>query len=690
LSLEQYLGLFIDESKENLQILNSNLLKLEKEPDNTEILNEIFRVAHTFKGMAKTMGFNYTSDLTHNMENLLEPLRSGNKKATSRIVDLLFSCLDKLEGLVDSVVETGAEHDDASVHDLVKQLQIEIDNKNNSDSAAQNQEEQAPSELPALELNEYEQIVIKEAISQGLKTKEIAVYISNDCILPGVRSYMVNSALETMGEITKYMPSVEDIESGVFLSTNEFSHVVKILLLTNEADEQIQEKIKDISEVAKVEIVDITTKFQLDQLKKDTAEEETSSETNGETAPKVQVQAPEEKAEELQSVKAVTKAVNQTIRVNAGRLDMLMNLVGELVINKTRIFELSKGLENQELINSVGFMENITGEIQEIVMKLRMVQVDQVFNRFPRLVRDISKNLKKEVNLVIKGKEIEIDRAVVDEIGDPLVHLIRNSLDHGLETPEERITNGKSAKGTIELHALSEGDNILIKVSDDGRGIDPERIKKKAIAKSFVTEEAARLMDENDIFDLILKPGFSTMEVATDLSGRGVGMDVVKSKVTSLGGSINISSKVNGGTTVTITLPSTMAIIQALIVKIGEEIYAMPLNCINEVIDIYSNEIKNIQNKEVITVREKTIPLIRMHELLETPDYVEDTDQLITVVIVKSQEKYLGISVTELVGQQEVVIKPIDKKLCSEHYISGATTLGNGEVALILNVNNLI
>ena len=531
-----------------------------------------------------------------------------------------------------------------------------------------------------MEFNEYEQIVIQEAISQGLNVKEITVCISNDCVLPGVRSFMVNSALENMGEIIKYQPSVEEIESGVFLKTKDFDHAVKVLLITHEPDEHIIDKIQDISEIAEVEVSDITAETQINQKL-----EENNIDTTEEN------QQPEEnKQEDLQSQKAISKVVNQTIRVNAGRLDKLMNLVGELVINKTRIFELSKGLENNDLLNSVGFMENITGEIQEIVMKLRMVQVDQVFNRFPRLVRDISKNLKKEVNLVIKGKEIEIDRAVVDEIGDPLVHLIRNSLDHGLETPEERIRNGKSAKGTIELHALNEGDNILIKVIDDGKGIDPERIKSKAIAKGFITEEAARSLDESAIFDLVLKPGFSTIEVATDLSGRGVGMDVVKSKVSSLGGTIDISSKINKGTTVTITLPSTMAIIQALIIKIGEEIYAMPLNCINEVIDITANQVKKIQNKEVITVREKTIPLIRMPEFLETPDYIEDPEQPITVVIVKSHEKYLGISVTELVGQQEVVIKPINKKLCSEHYISGATTLGNGEVALILNINNLV
>ncbi|MEI8388385.1 MAG: chemotaxis protein CheA [bacterium] len=672
MSLEQYLGLFIDESKENLQILNGNLLKLEKEPENTEVLNEIFRVAHTFKGMAKTMGFNYTSDLTHNMENLLEPLRSGKKQADSKVVDLLFSCLDKLEGLVDNIVDKGSENEDVSINQLVKDLQAVISNK---ESAAPD-----TSACQKLEFNEYEQTVINAALNQGLTIKEITVYISNDCVLPGVRSYMINSLLENMGEIVKYIPCVEEIESGVFLQTKDFNHVVKAVFITNEPNEQIKEKIKDISEIAEADVADITNLTKTDTATKDDAPGTTTEIKQSE----------ETKPEDIQEQKAISKVVNQTIRVNASRLDKLMNLVGELVINKTRIFELSKDLESNDLINSVGFMENITGEIQEIVMKLRMVQVDQVFNRFPRLVRDIAKNLKKEVNLVIKGKEIEIDRAVVDEIGDPLVHLIRNSLDHGLETPEERIKKGKLAKGTIELHALNEGDNILIKVIDDGRGIDPDNIKRKAISKGFITEEAARSLDESAIFDLVLKPGFSTVEVATDLSGRGVGMDVVKSKVISLGGTVNISSKIDKGTVVTITLPSTMAIIQALIIKIGEEIYAMPLNCINEVIDITADQVKKIQNKEVITVREKTIPLLRMPEFLETPGYIDDAEKPITVVIVKSQEKYIGISVTELVGQQEVVIKPINKKLCSEHYISGATTLGNGEVALILNINNLI
>jgi two-component system chemotaxis sensor kinase CheA len=687
LSLEQYLGLFIDESKENLQVLNENLLKLEKEPANTEIMNEIFRVAHTFKGMAKTMGFNRISDLTHNMENLLEPLRSGVKKPNGKLVDILFSCLDKLENLVDSVIDKGTESEEINVDELVKDLQNAINSGDvGSTEATATIETLKPSSLPKLELNVYEQVLINEAASKNMGCKEISVCISNECVLPGVRSYMVNSVLEEMGEILKYLPPVEEIEAGNFLKTSEYNNVFKALLVTAESSEHIKDKLLDISEIASVEVIDVV----MNQEKSEQVQEikQSSQETKEETAKQPQENA--ESAEDLQAKKAISKLANQTIRVSASRLDKLMNLVGELVINKTRVFELSAGLDNQDLTNAAGFMESITTEIQEIVMKLRMVPIDQVFNRFPRLVRDISKNLNKDVNLIIQGKEIEIDRAVVDEIGDPLVHLIRNSLDHGLETPEERISNGKSPKGTIELSACNEGDNILIKITDDGRGIDADKVKKKAISKGLITEEAARSMTENEIYELVFKPGFSTVEVATDLSGRGVGMDVVKSKVNALNGIVQITSKVNVGTTVTITLPSTMAIIQALMIKIAEEIYALPLSYINEVIDVPSSEVKRIRNKEVLTVRGKTIPLLRLNELLEVPGYEENEDNLLTVVIVKCQDKYSGLCVSELIGQQEVVIKPINKNLCSAQYISGATTLGNGEVALILNINNLI
>ncbi len=674
MSLDQYLGLFIDESKENLQLLNDNLLKLEKNTEDTEILNDIFRVAHTFKGMAKTMGFNATSDLTHHMENLLEPLRSGKKKATSEVIDLLFCCLDSLDSLVESIVDSGVEGEDDSVEGLVKRLQTVFDVSEESADESQS--------VKPIVFNQYEIVVVKEAIETGLVPKEITVFISNEAALPGVRSYMVNSELEDFGEIFKYNPSVEDIEAGSFLQIKKHDFVFKAYLLTSSSDEEIKEKILNISEIDSVEIVNFTAE-QLEEEKFKYPEAASTSKTQTEESEK-------EEATAAVSKKELSKVVNQTIRVSAGRLDSLMNLVGELVINKTRIFQLAKELNDSELSGATSLMENITGEIQEIVMQLRMVQIEQVFNRFPRLVRDISKNLNKNVSLVLKGKDIEIDRAVIDEIGDPLVHLIRNSLDHGLETPEERINAGKPAKGTLELSAFNEGDNIVIKVRDDGKGICAQTIKNKAIEKGLVKEEEVKSATNAELLDLIFKPGLSTMKETTDLSGRGVGMDVVKSKVSSLGGNVGITSEEGKGTTISIVLPSTMSIIQSLLVKSGEETYALPLNYINEVIDVPYSQVKKIQNKEVITVRDHTIPLIKLNEMLDVPNFKEDKSVPLTVIIVKSNEKYAGLAVSELIGQQEVVIKPINKNLSKESSISGATTLGNGEVALILNINTLI
>lgn len=677
MNIDNLLGIFIDESRENLQVLNDKLLELEENPENTDILNEIFRVAHTFKGMAKTMGFNGISDLTHNMENLLELLRSGKKTACEKIVNILFQCLDKLDELVNSVVENGTEKENADVEELVESLQKEIENDS---------EEQSSTAALVTEFNDYELIIVNEAREKGYKPVEFSVFIENECVLPGVRSYMVNSLLEGEGEIFKTMPSVEEIEQGTFLTHGDNNHLVKFYVLTTNDLNIIKEKILSVSEIEKVEVQE------LNELA--AKEESTSIEpvTKNEIVTKKE-KPQEDKKDETKinsPVKTTSNIASQTIRVNANRLDNLVNLVGELVISKTRIHQLSKDIDNGELYAASNFMENITGNIQEIVMKLRMVPIEQVFSRFPRLVRDISKKLGKEINLVIEGKEIEIDRAIVDEIADPLVHLIRNSLDHGLEIAEDRIKAGKPAKGTLKLIALNECDNILIKVIDDGRGINTEKICKKAIEKGFIKEEEALSLNHAEKIDLLFKPGLSTSDTATDLSGRGVGMDVVRQKINSLNGTVNITSEAGAGTTTVITLPSTMAIIQSMLVKVGQEIYAVPLNYINEVIDIPASQIKYMQSKEVIFVRDKSIPITRLEKLLEVPDYQGDNSEMLTLILIKSQDKMVAATVSEIIGQQEIVIKNINKKLCSAEYISGATTLGNGQVALILNVNSLI
>jgi two-component system chemotaxis sensor kinase CheA len=657
--LDKYLGLFIDESKDNLQKLNESLLKLEENPDNLDLLNDIFRVAHTLKGMSKTMGYNDIGDLTHNMENVLDPMRNGTLKATPSVVDILFKCLDKLEGLVGLVINNNYSDSNNDIADLVKELN-KIEHNLSPDKTS--------SKTLAIEFNQYELTLINNSVINGLRAVEITVTLVDDCVLPAVRAYMVVNSMESKGELIKTSPVVEELENG------DFEKVFKLFLLTENSDNELIKTINGISEIKNVtvELLDIS---------------KATNQKN--TDPSLSEEKEDDESKAAQRITS-SKVVSQTIRVNADKLDKLMNLVGELVINRTRISELSNNLKIDDLSASVSLMGNITTDLQEIVMKLRMVPIEQVFNRFPRLVRDISKTFGKEINLIITGKETEIDRIVIDEISDPLVHLIRNSLDHGLETPAERINTGKSSKGTLELSAFNEGDNIIIKVVDDGRGIDPEKIKAKAIQKGIIDKEAAAKLAEKEILELIFRPGFSTMDVATDISGRGVGMDVVKQKVTALGGNVQITSKTGIGTTMTISLPSTMAIVQALLIKIGKEIYATPLNYISEVIDIEQKQIKNIQNKEVIVLRGNTLPLVRMNKVLQVPDYMETPDQMLTVVIVKSQNTMVGLIVSELIGQQEVVIKPVSKKLCSEDYISGATTLGDGKVALILNVNALI
>lgn len=666
MELDQYLGIFIDESKENLQKLNESLLKLEASPHDLDILNDIFRVAHTLKGMSRTMGYNNIANLTHEMENILDPLRSGTIQATSAVIDTLFKCLDSLEGLVDKVID-GTYNDN---EDVVSSLIVNL--KKLLTDAPSDAEPQAPKQEMNVTFNEYELAIINNAKSSSLYPKEITVTVTDDCVLPGARAYMAVKVVENYGEIIKTHPIVEKLENG------EFDKQFKLFVVTQASNEEIQKSIQDLSEIKEAAVVDFDT---ASVSQPSVAPVQTSEAPK--TAPDSEHQDPNAQ------VHHTPKALTQTIRVNAERMDKLMNLVGELVISKTRISQLSHEEKLAELNTTIELMGNITSDIQEIVMKLRMVPIEQVFNRFPRLVRDISKDLDKDVNLVITGKDTEIDRVVIDEIGDPLVHLIRNSLDHGLEVAEDRIKVGKVAKGTLELSAFNEGDNILIKVSDDGKGINPDKIKNLAVTKGLITAEAAKTMPDKEALELIFLPGFSTKEVANDLSGRGVGMDVVKSKVSTLGGSVGITSKLNEGTTITISLPSTMAIVQALLIKVGDETYAAPLNYISEVIDIHPDQIRNVQNNEVIVLRGKTLPLIRLHKLLEVPNYQEEPDKPLTIVIVKSQGKYSGVIVSELVGQQEVVIKPINKKLCSENYISGATTLGNGHVALIINVNAL-
>lgn len=381
-----------------------------------------------------------------------------------------------------------------------------------------------------------------------------------------------------------------------------------------------------------------------------------------------------------------TNRVGKTVRVDIDRLDTLMNLVSELIIIKTRMEDMSGAASKDDMNEAIEYLERITTNLHDAVMKVRMVPIERVFNRFPRMVRDLSKELDKEINLEMLGEETEVDRTVIDEIGDPLIHLIRNSIDHGIEHPDERIELGKNKIGTVKLKSYPDGNNVVIEVEDDGKGIDHEVIKRKSIEKEIIDEESAEKLTKDELIALLFKAGFSTTDSISDVSGRGVGLDVVKSKIESINGSIEVETFEGKGTKFIIRIPLTLAIIQALLIKLDEEIYAIPLSSISEITSIEEEEIREIQGQEIILYRNSTLPIVRVNRLMGIEDSYMDE---LTVVIVKKGDKQAGLIVHELIGQQEIVIKPLGKFLANIKYLAGATILGNGKISLILDVNSL-
>lgn len=665
----QYMGMFLEESREHLQTLNSCLLELENDPENLSVLDEIFRSAHTIKGMSATMGFTTIAELTHEMENILDLLRKSQLKATHEIVDTVFKCVDTLEQLVENVAS--GNNAPLDIKPLVERLTMLA--KGEPVSLI---EEKKPVESSTLTLNETEALMVKTAKGTGMQAFEIVVSLRQGCLLKSARAYMVISALEELGEVIKAIPSTEDLEK------EKFDHSFEVLLLTAADSDKIQQAILSISEVESAEVL--------------VCEEQSSIKTDKSASPVNSEILADSQGSKVDKVPPQNQVVDkkmksgQSVRVDIDKLDSLLNLVGELVINKTRLEQIGITHRLTDLVETIEQMDRVTTDLQAVVMKVRMVPVGQVFNRFPRMVRDLSRDLNKEVNLIIQGEETELDRTVIDEIGDPLVHLLRNAIDHGIETPNERQAKGKNAIGEIRLIARHEGNNVIIIVEDDGKGINPDIIKQKAVDKGLISQSDAEKMDSNDAVRLVFLPGFSTADVVTDVSGRGVGMDAVKNKIESLGGMVDVETKLNEGSKFKIRLPLTLAIIQALLVKVCEEIYAIPLGSIDSTINVTPEDIKTIQNQEVILLRGQIIPIIRLANLLEVPRDSDNSQEELFVVIVHMGEHRAGIIVDNLIGQQEIVIKSLGKLLAGIKVIAGATILGNGQVALILDVGALM
>ena len=679
----QYMDMFLDESHEHLQSLNEGLLRLEENMEEIDAVNDIFRNAHTLKGMSATMGFAKIAELTHEMEDVLDLVRKNQLKLNEDIMDTLFKCLDSLEQMVDSVGNGEAE-DVVDVSDLVVKLSSI---SKGTPAPAVAAPAAAASASPAaagsdagmvdLELDEIDIDVMKKAKEAGLNLFHIKVTLMETCVLKAARSVMVMHALDEVGDAIKSIPPAEDLEQ------EKFDRSFDVLVATSADAKAVQNAVDTVSEIEDVHVEAVDP----DKVGKEKAPAAAAPVAS---VPATKPAAPAAKKEAAKPAATAPKKQHQSqsVRVDIEKLDTLMNLMGELVINKVRLEQIGQTHRMTELMETLEQMDRVTGDLQNIVMKVRMVPVSAVFNRFPRMVRDVSKELGKEINLTIEGEETELDRTVIEEIGDPIMHLLRNSLDHGVESPEKREAKGKPRVGEVGLIARHEGNNVVIMITDDGAGIDADKIRRKAVEKGMISQEEADRLDDADAVRLIFLPGFSTAEQITDISGRGVGMDVVRSKIEALSGHVDVETHIDEGSVFKIKLPLTLAIIQAMLVQVQEEMYAIPLGSIDSTISIEATDIQTVQNKEVIVLRGEIIPIIRMEEALQVP-HTKDSDELF-VVVVHAGEAKAGIVVDNLIGQQEIVIKTLGNLFAGLKLFGGATVLGDGKVALILDVATMI
>ena len=679
----QYMDMFLDESHEHLQSLNEGLLRLEENMEEISVVNDIFRNAHTLKGMSATMGFAKIAELTHEMEDVLDLVRKEQLKLNEDIMDTLFKCLDSLEQMVDSVGNGEAE-DVVDVSDLVAKLSsISKGTPPPAAAPAAGGAAAAPAAGDAsggagsdLGIDDIDLDVMKKAKDAGMNVFHVKVTLMESCVLKAARSVMVMHALDEIGDVIKSVPPAEDLEQ------EKFERSFDIVLATASDAEAVTNAVDTVSEIEDIGVEELDP----DALAKPA--EPAPAAPAAAAAPAAKKAAPPAKKEGAKAAAPKKQHQSQSVRVDIEKLDTLMNLMGELVINKVRLEQIGQTHRMSDLMETLEQMDRVTGDLQNIVMKVRMVPVSAVFNRFPRMVRDVSKELGKEINLTIEGEETELDRTVIDEIGDPIMHLLRNSLDHGVESPDAREAKGKPRVGEVGLIARHEGNNVVIMITDDGAGIDASKIRRKAVEKGMITQDEADRLDDADAVRLIFLPGFSTAEQITDISGRGVGMDVVRSKIEALSGHVDVETHIDEGSVFKIKLPLTLAIIQAMLVRVQEEMYAIPLTSIDSTVNIEPTDIQTIQNKEVIVLRGEIIPIVRMEEALQVP-HVKDSEELF-VVVVHAGEAKAGIVVDNLIGQQEIVIKTLGNLFAGLKLFGGATVLGDGRVALILDVATMI
>lgn len=662
MDVNEYLGLFLDESQEHIQSINTQLLKLEQS-GGADVVQEIFRSAHTLKGMSSTMGYERVANLTHEMESALDLVRGGKKESNQLLLDTMFIAMEQMEDMI-ADIESGGQGANVDVSETVAAFQSFIGGKEVA--------VEKTSETSTFEIDLYTNSVIEQAKQTGFEAYQITVKLSDAVVLKAARAYMVFDRLQELGEVVSTHPETEEIEQ------EQFDLSFDVLFLSQETKEVIEHAIAQVSEVERVEVNAFT----------ETAVSEPEVAVTAETiAPEPVVQATSDKEETKDTKEQVAaQAQAKTIRVNLERIDRLMNLFEEFIIDRGRLERLADEVGQPELNETVEKIKRGTNELQSLVLTLRMMPIEQVFNRFPRMVRSVAKEIHKKVQLDISGAETELDRTVIDEIGDPLVHLIRNAIDHGIERPEVRLQAGKPEQGMLALRAYHGGNRVFIEIEDDGAGINVDKVRSKALERGVITDEEATSMSENELAMLIFAPGFSTADVVTDLSGRGVGLDVVKNKIESLGGVVSLETVAGQGTKFQVSLPLTLSIISAMLVQVGDESYAIPLTSILETTLLDEADILTAHRERVFDFRGQLVPLVYLKEMFGIES---ETKTQFPVVVVRKGNKLVGVVVNDLIGQQEIVMKPLGTYLEGIPAISGATILGDGRVALIVDSNDL-
>ncbi|MFT2787328.1 chemotaxis histidine kinase/response regulator CheAY2 [Helicobacter pylori] len=654
--LQEIMEDFLIEAFEMNEQLDQDLVELEHNPEDLDLLNRIFRVAHTIKGSSSFLNLNILTHLTHNMEDVLNRARKGEVKITPDIMDVVLRSIDLMKTLLVTIRDTGSDTNNGKeneIEEAVKQLQA---------ITSQNLEgaKEGTKEAPQKE-NEKE--VKKEAKKENTEENQ-----ENKAKAPTAKNFASDNPLADEPDLDYANMSTEEVEA-------------EIERLLNKRQEADKERRAQKKQEAKPKQEATPTK--------ETSKTETPKAPKTETKAKAKADTEENKAPSI--------GVEQTVRVDVRRLDHLMNLIGELVLGKNRLIRIYGDVEErydgekflEELNQVVSSISAVTTDLQLAVMKTRMQPVGKVFNKFPRMVRDLSRELGKSIELIIEGEETELDKSIVEEIGDPLIHIIRNSCDHGIEPLEERRRLNKPETGKVQLSAYNEGNHIVIKISDDGKGLDPVMLKEKAIEKGVISERDAEGMSDREAFNLIFKPGFSTAKVVSNVSGRGVGMDVVKTNIEKLNGIIEIDSEVGVGTTQKLKIPLTLAIIQALLVGVQEEYYAIPLSSVLETVRISQDEIYTVDGKSVLRLRDEVLSLVRLSDIFKVDAILESNSDVYVVIIGLADQK-IGVIVDYLIGQEEVVIKSLGYYLKNTRGIAGATVRGDGKITLIVDVGAMM